>query len=66
VDGEEFFTNCLIQVWSPVVRMIPQNRLCPVHAQYDSLRNEIGRFYQGTTLEIVGKDIEKYEDLVKL
>jgi len=65
VDGEEFFTNCLIRL-EPCRTNDSSKPLCPVHAQYDSLRNEIGRFYQGTTLEIVGKDIEKYEDLVKL
>lgn len=65
VDGEEFFTNCLIRL-EPCRTHDSSKPLCPVHAQYDRLRNEIGRFYQGTTLEIVGKDIEKYEDLVKL
>jgi Rrf2 family transcriptional regulator, iron-sulfur cluster assembly transcription factor len=65
VDGEEFFTNCLIRL-EPCRTHDSSKPLCPVHTQYDSLRNEIGRFYQGTTLEIVGKDIEKYEDLVKL
>lgn len=65
VDGEEFFTNCLIRL-EPCRTHDPSKPLCPVHAQYDKLRSEIANFYQGTTLEIVGKDIEKYEDLVKL
>ena len=65
VDGEEFFTNCLIRL-EPCRTHDSSKPLCPVHSQYDNLRNEIGKFYQGTTLEIVGKDIEKYEDLVKL
>ena len=65
VDGEEFFTNCLIRL-EPCKTHDDSKPLCPVHTQYDNLRSEIGSFYQGTTLEIVGKDIEKYEDLVKL
>lgn len=65
VDGEEFFTNCLIRL-DPCHTHDSEKPLCPVHAQYEKLRNEIANFYQGTTLEIVGKDIEKYEDLVKL
>lgn len=65
VDGEEFFTNCLIRL-EPCKTHDDSKPLCPVHAQYDHLRTEIANFYQGTTLEIVGQDIEKYEDLVKL
>jgi Rrf2 family transcriptional regulator, iron-sulfur cluster assembly transcription factor len=65
IDGEEFFTNCLIRL-EPCITHDSTKPLCPVHAQYDKLRNEIADFYQGTTLEIVGKDIEKYEDLVKM
>lgn len=65
VDGEEFFTNCLIRL-EPCRTHDPSKPLCPVHSQYDNLRKEIANFYQGTTLAIVGKDIEKYEDLVKL
>lgn len=65
VDGVEFFTNCLIRL-EPCNTHDPSKPLCPVHAQYTELRKQIADFYQGTTLEIVGKDIEKYEDLVKL
>jgi Rrf2 family transcriptional regulator, iron-sulfur cluster assembly transcription factor len=65
VDGEEFFTNCLIRL-EPCKTHDVSKPLCPVHAQYDKLRTEIANFYQGTNLEIVGKDIKKYEDLVKL
>ena len=65
VDGEEFFTNCLIRL-DPCRTHDPSKPLCPVHGQYEKLRREIARFYQETTLKIIGKDIEKYEDLVKL
>lgn len=65
VDGEEFFTNCLIRL-EPCKSHDPSKPLCPVHSQYEALRNQIRSFYQGTTLDIVSKDIDKYEDMMKL
>jgi Rrf2 family iron-sulfur cluster assembly transcriptional regulator len=65
VDGEEFFTNCLISL-EPCKTHDPTKPLCPVHAQYEKLRGEIGAFYQETTLEIISQDIEKYQDIIKL
>lgn len=65
VDGEEFFTNCLISL-QPCKTHDPSKPLCPVHTQYSQLREEISRFYKNTTLEIISQDIKKYEDLVKL
>jgi Rrf2 family protein len=65
VDGEEFFTNCLITL-EPCKTHDPTKPLCPVHAQYDKLRSEISVFYKQTTLELISKDIERFEDLVKL
>ena len=65
VDGEEFFTNCLISL-EPCRTHNPSKPLCPVHSQYDRLRSEITAFYKQTTLEIISKDIDKYEDMVRL
>ena len=65
VDGEEFFTNCLISL-EPCKTHDSSRPLCPVHAQYDELRKEICTFYKETSLELIGKDIDKFEDLVKL
>lgn len=65
VDGEEFFTNCLISL-EPCITHDPTKPLCPVHSQYDKLRNEISGFYKETSLEIISQDIDKFEDLVKL
>ena len=65
VDGEEFFTNCLISL-EPCKTHDPSAPLCPVHSQYDKLRNEISVFYKETTLEVISKDIDRFEDLVKL
>ena len=65
VDGEEFFTNCLISL-EPCKTHDPSKPLCPVHSQYDQLRSEITTFYKKTTLEVISQDIDKYEDLVKL
>jgi len=65
VDGEEFFTNCLIRL-EPCKTHDPSKPLCPVHAQYEVLRTQIRNFYKDTTLEKISEDIGKYEDLVKL
>ena len=65
VDGEEFFTNCLISL-EPCKTHDPSKPLCPVHSQYERLRSEISNFYQKTTLETISKDIDKFEDLVRL
>jgi Rrf2 family protein len=65
VDGEEFFTNCLISL-EPCSKHDPSKPFCPVHLQYEKLRTEIRNFYNNTTLEVISKDIDKYEDLVKL
>lgn len=65
VDGEEFFTNCLITL-EPCKTHDPTKPLCPVHSQYDALRKQICSFYKDTTLAIVSSDIDKYENLVKL
>ena len=65
VDGEEFFTNCLISL-EPCKTHDPSKPLCPVHAQYDKLRGEITKFYQETSLKTISNDIKKFEDLVRL
>lgn len=65
VDGEEFFTNCLISL-EPCRSHDPSKPLCPVHSQYEMLRKEIRSFYRDTTLELISQDIDKYEDLVRL
>ena len=65
VDGEEFFTNCLISL-EPCKTHDPKQPLCPVHAQYDKLRTDISGFYKDTSLETISEDIDKFEDLVKL
>jgi len=65
VDGEEFFTNCLITL-EPCRTHDPSKPLCAVHTQYDKLRKEICSFYKDTTLELVSQDIEKYDTLIKI
>lgn len=65
VDGEDFFTNCLISL-EPCKTHDPEKPLCPVHAQYDKLRKEISTFYKETTLAVISEDIDKFENLVRL
>lgn len=65
VDGEEFFTNCLIGL-RPCKIHDPSRPFCPVHYTYGELRKEIEKFYKDTSLKIISEDIDKFEDLVKL
>lgn len=65
VDGEDFFTNCLIGL-EPCVSHDPTKPLCPVHKKYNQLRKEISVFYHETTLKIISDDVDKFEDLIKL
>jgi Rrf2 family iron-sulfur cluster assembly transcriptional regulator len=65
VDGEEYFTNCLIGL-RPCITHDPTKPLCPVHIKYDELRKQTEIFYKETSLRLVSEDIEKFEDLMKL
>jgi Rrf2 family transcriptional regulator, iron-sulfur cluster assembly transcription factor len=65
VDGEEFFTNCLIGL-RPCITNDPTKPLCPIHIKYDELRKQTTDFYKETSLKLVSEDIEKFEDLVRL
>jgi Rrf2 family transcriptional regulator, iron-sulfur cluster assembly transcription factor len=65
VDGEEYFTNCLIGL-RPCVTHDPSKPLCPIHIKYDELRKQTENFYKETSLKLVSEDIEKFEDLMKL
>ncbi len=65
VDGEEYFTNCLIGL-RPCITHDASKPLCPVHIRYDELRKKTAAFYKETTLRSISEDIEKFEDLMKL
>ena len=65
VDGEDFFTNCLIGLESCAKHDMTKS-LCPVHKKYAELREEICEFYKETSLQAISDDIVKFEDLIKL
>lgn len=65
VDGEEFFTNCLIGL-RPCKSHDTTTPFCPVHFKYEEPRKDIARFYKETSLKTISEDIEKFEDLVRL
>ena len=65
VDGEEYFTNCLIGLL-PCNQHDPDKPYCPVHFKYEELRQQTADFYRNTSLKHVSEDIVKFEDLVRL
>ncbi len=65
VDGEDFFTNCLIGL-RPCYTHDPSKPLCPIHFKYDQHRKHLEHFYRETSLGMIADDIKKFEDLVKL
>ena len=65
VDGEEYFTNCLIGLL-PCNQHDPEKPYCPVHFKYEELRQQTADFYRKTSLKDISEDIEKFEDLVRL
>jgi Rrf2 family transcriptional regulator, iron-sulfur cluster assembly transcription factor len=65
VDGEEYFTNCLIGLF-PCKAHDPSKPFCPVHFKYEELRKMTEIFYKETSLQLISEDIEKFEDLVRL
>ena len=65
VDGEEYFTNCLIGL-RPCKAHDTSKPFCPVHFNYEELRKVTTEFYKETSLKIIADDIEKFEDLVRL
>lgn len=65
VDGEEYFTNCLIGL-RPCKTHDVSKPLCPVHIQYDELRQQTAEFYKTTSLKSVSEDIGKFEEFIKL
>ena len=65
VDGEEYFTNCLIGL-RPCKAHDSSKPFCPVHFKYDELRKVTTDFYKDTSLKIIADDIGKFEDLVRL
>jgi Rrf2 family protein len=65
VDGEEYFTNCLIGL-RPCKAHDESKPFCPVHFKYEELRKVTSQFYKETSLKIIADDIEKFEDLVRL
>jgi len=65
VDGEDFFTNCLIGL-EPCASHDQDRPLCPLHYKYSKLRDEIAVFYKETSLQSISDDITKFEDLIRL
>ncbi len=65
VDGDDFFNMCLIGHHSCATHEA-EEKPCPVHALFGSIRAQMLQFYQETTLTGILGDMTGFEDLIKL
>lgn len=65
VDGEDFFKNCLIGL-NPCATHAIDNKPCPVHKRFGSIRQELCKFYQETSVSAIIADMSGIEDLIAL
>jgi Rrf2 family protein len=65
VDGEDFFRNCLIGL-QPCSTHENNEKPCPVHGRFGSIRIQLLQFYQETTIAEILGDMSDFEDLIKL
>ncbi|MEI8112373.1 MAG: Rrf2 family transcriptional regulator [Bacteroidia bacterium] len=65
VDGEDFFKNCLIGL-NPCATHAIDNKPCPVHKRFGSIRQELCKFYQETSVAAIIADMSGIEDLIAL
>jgi DNA-binding IscR family transcriptional regulator len=65
VDGEDFFTNCLIGL-QPCSTHDEHERPCPVHGRFSPIRDQLHQFYQETTIAGILGDMTGFEDLIRL
>ena len=65
IDGEDFFKNCLISM-EPCSTHHENGQPCPVHKSFAEARQKLSKFYGETTLGTIIRDMEGYEDLIKM
>jgi len=57
VDGEKYFNNCIIRLESCAC-FTEEISTCPVHRRFSSIRTDLIRFYQDTSLADIIDDFE--------
>jgi Rrf2 family protein len=62
IDGNDIFHQCLISMRSCNENNIP----CPVHEQYDPIRNEMIRLFKEQTIEDLALDIKAQDRIIAL
>ena len=65
IDGEDFFTNCLISL-EPCSSHNKKGKTCAVHNAFSEVRGKLMEFYSQTTIETIISDMDGHEDIVKL
>jgi len=62
IDGNDVFHQCLISTRTCNENNIP----CPVHTQYDPIRNEMIRLFKEQTIEDLAHDIKAQDQVIAL
>jgi Rrf2 family transcriptional regulator, iron-sulfur cluster assembly transcription factor len=62
IDGEDIFQQCLISMRTCHESNIP----CPVHTQYEPIRNEMVRLFREQTIEDLAHDIKAQDQVIAL
>lgn len=62
IDGNDIFHQCLISMRTCNENNVP----CPVHQQYDPIRNDMMRLFKEQTIEDLALDIKAQEQIIAL
>ena len=66
IDGEEFFTNCLVDLKACLDFRAKGGQACTIHNCFCDVRKEIRDFYKQTTLATVAAEFIEKKELLKM
>ena len=66
IDGEEFFTNCLVDLNACLDFRAKGGKACTIHNCFCDVRREIRDFYKQTTLATVAAEFIEKKELLKM
>ena len=66
IDGEDFFTNCLVDLNACLDFRAQGGKACTIHCKFCDVRKEIRDFYKQTTLALVAAEFGEKKELLKM